>query len=356
MNRFLIGVILIISTNSYAMNWQGRYGANLEVGTDDNFFLRQNNETDTNFANLSLSAGADGSSETGYANFLVTIIGHEYSDKTINDDATSRFSLAMAHQGERLDSDLDLGYANQTTYDSELLDTGLRIDGRRESIYVTPGLNYRLNERHSLSGSLDFEDVSYNTSLLRDFQDKALNLSWGYGLDEKSEISLNLRYSQYKQQNVSATDTSSIFLGYNLETSRSTNYDFTLGYTSVEGPQDTRSSTTYRIEILNNPDELNTFTFRLSQLYRPSGIGTVRLENRLGLGWVHFFTEHFQGLLSADYLGTKGRDYYEVKPGIGYQFTQHLNLAGSYRYRRDDNKILGIAESNTVLFTLSYNR
>jgi len=356
MNRFLIGVILIVSTNSNAMNWQGRYGAVLEAGTDDNFFLRQSNETDTNFANLSLSGGADGNSETGNINFLVTIIGHEYSDKTINDEATSRFSLAMAHQGERLDSSLDLGYTNETTYDSELLDTGLRIDGRRESIYVTPGLSYRLNERHSLTGILDFEDVSYNTNLLRDYQDKALNLSWDYGLDEKSEVSLNLRYSQYKQKNLSATDTSSIFLGYNLGTSRNTTYDFTLGYTSIEGPLDTGSSTTYRVLISNDFDELNYFTFRLSQLYRPSGVGVVRLENRLGLEWVHAFTEHFQGLLSADYLGTKGRDYYEVKPGIGYQFTQHLNLAGSYRYRRDDNEILGIAESNTILLTLSYNR
>ena len=356
MKHFLTGLILIISTSSWAMNWQSRYGVDLEVGTDDNFFLRQVSETDTNFSQLSLFAGADGNSETGYVNYLLRVNGHNYSDKTINDDATASFLLGMGSQGERFSSNLDLSYVNQTTYDSELLDTGLRIDGRRESVIVAPGLSYRLTERHSLSGSLDFEDVSYNTNLLRDYQDKALNLSWIYGLNEQSDLSANLRYSQYEQENLPATNTSSIFMGYVLRTSRNTTYNFTLGYTSVEGPLDTRTSTTYRVLIDNDFDELNNFTFRLSQLYRPSGVGVVRLENRLGLGWVHAFTEKLQGLLSADYLHVTTRDYYEIKPGIGYQFTQYLNLAGSYRYRRDDNVILGIAESNSVLLTLSYNR
>ena len=108
------------------------------------------------------------------------------------------------------------------------------------------------------------------------------------------------------------------------------------------------------MDINNQRDELNSFTLTVSQTYQPSGLGDVQLENQLGLGWVHAFSEKVQGLLSADYLQTDDRDYYQIQPGLSYRLSEHLSLAGNYRFRRDERTTTN-AESNSLLVTLSYN-
>ncbi len=355
MNRYLLGLILVISTNTQAMNWLGNYGLDIEVGADDNYFLTPTNESEVNWATLGFFVGADGSTETSNVDFLARINANRYSDKTLNDKPTAALLLGMDNQGERLYSNLDLLYLFESTLETELLDSGLRVDGRKETVGVAPGLSYQLNERNSLSANLGLQSVSYSTTTLVDYNNYDLGLSWGYGLDETSDFSTNLNYTKYEPDNNAGTETAALFFGYVKRSSETTTYDFTLGYTTVGESITSTGSTTYRLLITNDHDELNTFSLRISQLYSPSSLGIVRLENRLALGWVHAFTEKLQGLLSADYLHTTDRDYYEVKPGIRYRFTQRLNLAGSYRFRRD-NRPGGNAESNTVLFTLSYTR
>lgn len=356
LSGFLLGLTLIISTNSQALYWQNNYGADLEIGTDDNFFLTSsNNAIDTNFSSLSLYLGADGSTEISSVQLLARINSHNYSDKTIDDSATYNFSLAMSNQGERLDSGLDISYESESTFESELLDSGVRVDGRRETLGISPDLSYRLNERNSLSMNLSFEDVSYDTVSLIDYRNNSLLLSWGYGLDETSEFTTNVNYTRYEPDNAAvSTDTSSFFLGYEMRPTETTTYHFRFGYSNVDGPAGTQSSRAYSVDINNQRDELNSFTLNVSQTYQPSGLGNVRLEKRLGLGWVHAFSEKVQGLLSADYIQTDDRDYYQIQPGLSYRLSEHLGLAGNYRYRREERTTAN-AESNSLLLSISYN-
>ena len=355
-SRFLLGLILIISTNSHALYWQNNYGADLEVGTDDNFFLTPTTTTDTNFSSLSLYVGADGNTETSSVEFLARINSHNYSDKTIDDSATYNFSLVMSNQGERLDSGLNISYENESTFESELLDSGIRVDGRRETLGVSPDLSYRLNERNSLSMYLSFQDVSYDTVSLTDYRDNSLLLSWGYGFDETSDFTTNLGYTEYEPDNVAvSTDTSSFFLGYEMRPTETITYHFKFGYSNIDGPVGTQSGRVYSVDINNQQDELNNFILTVSQTYEPSGLGNVRLENRLDLGWVHAFSEKAQGLLSADYIQTDDRDYYQIQPGFSYRLSMHLSLTGNYRFRSEERTAAANAESNSLLVTLSYN-
>jgi len=356
MKHFLPGLALIITTNTHALYWQNNYGVDLEVGTDDNYFLTSSNETDTNFSKLSLFVGADGSTETSSVLFLARVNGNNYSDKSIDDSLTSAVSLAMSNRGERLDPGLDISYTNASTFESQLLDTGVRVDGRTKTWRVAPDLSYRLTERNTLLMGLSFKDVSYNTTSLIDYQDNAAFLSWGYGLNETSNISANVAYSRYEPDtvNVVSTDTASISLGYELRPTEATTYNFRFGYSDVDGPAGTQSSRVYSVDINHQRDELNSFTLNASQIYEPDSLGSVRIVNRLDLGWAHAFTEKLQGLLSVDYVHDDFRDYYEVKPGLRYHMTEHLSLAGDYRFRREE-RTAGNAESDALFITLSYN-
>ena len=357
MKRFLLGLVFVISTNTHALYWQHNYGVNLELGTDDNFFLTPTNETEVNSSKLNLSVGADGSSETSNVNFGARINTNNYSLSTLDDSPTAALLLGMANQGERLYSNLDLSYAYESTLETELLDSGIRVDGRKETVGVAPGLSYQLNERHSLSANLGLQSVSYSTPTLIDYYNNNLGLSWGYKLDETSDFSTNLNYTRYEPDNNANTETAALFLGYVKRSSETTTYDFTLGYTTVGESITSTGSTTYRLLITNEHDDWNSFSLRISQLYNPSSLGTVRLENRLVLGWDHGFTEHLNGSLTAEYLNTEDRDYYEIAPGISYRFSQHMDLGARYRYRRDDrDNLTGNAISNSVFLTLSYNR
>ena len=131
-------------------------------------------------------------------------------------------------------------------------------------------------------------------------------------------------------------------------------YHFKFGYSNVDGPAGTHSGRVYSVDINNQQDELNSFILTVSQTYEPSGLGNVRLENRLDLSWVHAFSEKAQGLLSADYIQTDDRDYYQIQPGFSYRLSEHLSLAGNYRFRKEE-RIAVNAESNSLLVTLSYN-
>jgi hypothetical protein len=357
MNRFLIGLILFISTNTQALYWQNNYGVSLELGTDDNYFLTPANEQEVNSSKLGLSASGNGSSETSTVNFGARINTNNFSLDTIDDSPTGALFLGMANQGERLYSNLDLSYRYQSTQETELLDSGLRVDGRKETVGVTPGLSYQVNERHSLSANLGLQSVSYSTTTLTDYINNNLGLSWGYSLNETSDFSTNLNYTRYEPDNNASTETAALYLGYVKRSSETTTYDFTLGYTTAGDSITSTGSTTYRLLITNDRDDFNSFSLRISQLYNPSSLGIVRLENRLTLGWQHAFTEHFDGSLTAEYLNYEGRDYYELAPGIRYRFSEHMDLGARYRYRLDDREgVTGNAESNSVFLTLSYNR
>ena len=157
----------------------------------------------------------------------------------------------------------------------------------------------------------------------------SLGLSWGYGIDETSDFSTNLSYTHYEPDMNPSTETAAFYLGYVKRSSETTTYDFTLGYTTVGDSITSTGSTTYRILITNEHDELNNFSLRISQLYNPSSLGNVRLENRLTLGWLHAFTEYVNGSLTAEYLHTSERDFYEIQPGIRYRFTHIRFHCGS---------------------------
>ena len=353
MIRFLLSLAFIFSTSAYALNWETGYGAKLTAGYDDNFRLSSTSEVDTSFNKLSLFVSREARTEISSVQVLAGVNTDSYSDSSVDGRTTGNLSLSLNRQGERAQTGLDVSYLTEPTLESELLDTGILVDGARNTLKLSTGMSYSLDERNSVSLNLGFSNVSFDTVSLVEYQDNSLSLEWSYRLDETSDFSTSLRSSQYEPDNVDSTDTNSLNLGYTMRPTETSTYRFSVGYSEVDGPTNAQTGGNYSLVINNKPDELNSFSLTAAHSFQASGLGVVREQDRLGLNWVHAFTEKVQGLLSVDFSGTDARDYFAVQPGISYRLSNYLSIAGNYRFRREETSTAE-AESSSLLFTLSY--
>jgi len=288
-----------------------------------------------------------------------------FSESSIDEETTYSVAMYTSRSGERLSSNLDVSFDSASTTQTELLDSGRNEDGTRDTITIAPGLSYQLDERNSLSTGLSYRDVSYDTVSLTEYTNTSFSLSWSYRLDNTSSVSTSYGYTVYDPDDPDDpdddgnTDTNSVNLGYQFQTSEATSYNITLGVTNVDGPQNSTTSGTGVFNANHRTDERNSFTLVLSQDYAGSGEGDVREEQRVNLQWNHGLSDRSQTTLSVEGVNTDDRDYYTLRAGYNYNYTREVVLSASYRFRvrsEDEGSVdVDSANSNTLLFTLSYS-
>lgn len=350
-----IGMCLLFAANAHALNWEGSYGVDITAGNNDNLILAPTpNELDTSFSKLGLFVSTEGISELTSVQIRFGVNSDVYSDSSVEDRTTGNLSFSLSNRSERLQTGLEASLRTEPTIETELLDTGKIVDSTRDTLNVSPSMTYQLDERNSLSINLGFTDVSYDTVLFTEYQDSLFSLGWVYQLNETTDFSPSLKFSQYEPDNAdSSTDTSSLNLGYVMRPSETTSYSFAVGYSDVDGPDNKQTGSTYSVVVSNKPDERNSFSLTAARSFQPSGLGEVREEDRLELSWTLAFSEKVQGVLSTNFVGTDDRDYFEIQPSIGYRLSENASISGNYRFRKQDSTT-GDAESNSVLVTLSY--
>lgn len=356
--RLLLAILFLFALGqpqkALAFDWNNDYGANVTVSADDNYRLTSDDEIDNTSTRLRLFTDIEGKTEISSIRLALSVNGENHSESSIDEQESYNLALNTSRTGERLSSFLNVAFDSDLTNETELLDTGVLEDGTRDSVSVSPGLSYQVNERNFLSGSLSFRDVSYDTESQTDYTDNSLVLSWSYQLDESSQVYTSLRSSVYEPEDNDETDTHSFSLGYLLQSSEATTYNFSIGYTNVDRPQDSESGSNFSFEADHRTDERNSFTLLFSNRYEASGQGDVREENNLALGWANALSERSQFNLSADAVSTDERDYYSVTAGVNYNYSREINLSTSYRYRERDEGAGGV-DSSMVSFSLSYS-
>lgn len=336
-----------------AYDWTNTYGASVTLGFDNNYRLSTANEIDTSSSDLGVFAALEGRSEISRLRLSLSVNNQSFSDSTIDEQTGYLLALDSSRTGERLDSFLNVSLESVSTANSELLDTGVLVDGTRESVAVAPGVSYRLDERNSISANLGLRDVSYDTVSLTDYTDNSLTLSWRHGLDETSSVAVSLQTSVYETENDIKTDSNRLNLAYELAVSAQTTYILSLGYSEIDRPTGSDSTGIYGIDINYRSDDRNNFLASVSNGYEASGAGEVREENRLNLQWNHGLSERSQLTLSAEGVSSDVRDYYSLQAGSNYQYSREINLAASYRFRQQSDAV-GSADSSVLLFSLSY--
>jgi len=348
--------MILVCKSVSAYDWNNNYGANLTLGFDDNFRLSADDEIDTTSTSVGVFTALEGLTEISSIRLALGIDGTTYSESSIDDETSYNLSLDTARTGERLSGILNVRLESRATTETELLDTGfLEEDGTRDSVSVAPSLSYQMDERNSFSASLSVEDVSYDTVSLTEYTNNSVSLSWRYQLDETSSVSTSLQHAVYDPDDDDETNTDSVYVGYELRASEATTYNFSVGFTEVERPDDSEDGNNYAFDVNHRPDERNSFALELSNSYEASGAGDVREEDSLNLQWDHALSERAQVTLSMEGVSTDDRDYdyYSFTAGSNYQYTPEIELSASYRYREREEDSES-ADSSAVFFSLSY--
>jgi hypothetical protein len=342
-----------------AYDWDSNYGVNTGIGFHDNYRLTDEDETDSTSFEVGGFVNIEGRTEISRVGLTLRARNRSFSDSSIDDETSYNLALNTSRAGERLASYLSVAFDSASTTQTELLDTGVNKDGTRDTVTISPGLSYQLDERNSLATDLSYRDVTYDTVSLTEYTNTSLSVSWSYQFDETSSIRTSLVHSVYNPDDDGNTDTNSLNLGYGFSTSDATAYNITVGVTDVDGPQNSTTGGTGAFNVNHQTDERNNFSLTLSKSYEGSGRGNVREEDRINLQWNHGLSDRSQTTVSAEGVNTDDRDYYTLAAGYNYNYTREVVLSASYRFRTrsedEDSFDINSANSSTLLFTLSYS-
>lgn len=346
-----------------AYDWGSDYGVNTGVGVHDNYRLTNDDEVNSTSIEFGGFASVEGTTEISRVGLALRAKNRSFSDSSIDDETSYNLSLNTSRTGERLSSYLRMAYDSASTTETELEDTGVNKDGTRNTVTISPGVGYQLDERNSVATDLSYRDVSYDTVSLTDYTNTSLSLSWIYQFDEARSVTTSYVYTVYDPDDPEdpdddgTTDVNSVNIGYDFSTSEATAYNITLGVANVDGPQDSTTSGTGAFSVVHQADERNIITLALSRSYEGSGDGEVQEEDRINLLLNHALTEKSQVTFSAESFDTDDRNYYTLQTGYNYNYTREVVLSASYQYRRrnEDSFDVDSAHSNTLLFTLLYS-
>jgi hypothetical protein len=336
--------------------WNSDYGVNATLESNDNFRLTESDPIETTATSVGVFADLEGTTEASSIRFIVGASATRYSESSIEDSDDYYLSLETARRGERWSGTLDLSIAQESTTETELLDTGRVVDGERIKASIAPGVNYQLDERNSIYGSLAITDVTYDTVALTEYFEYTTSAGWVNQLSETSEVSLNGSVYDYDPDGCCTSTITSVNIGYGFNTSEATRYNFQLGTSERDNPSGTDRDRNSSFEIMHSIDDRNSFALFAGNGYVGSGAGEARYENRLNLRWDHALAERMQFTLTGEGVSTNenNRDYFAIMAGGSHQYTQELSFAGNLRYRTQQSDTFD-ADSTSVLFTLSYS-
>ena len=299
-----------------AYDWGSDYGVSTGVGIHDNYRLTSENETDSASYEVGGFANVVGRTEISRVGLTLRTRYRTFSDSSIDDETSYNLALDTSRNDERLSSYLTVSYAEASTTETELEDTGVTEDGTRKTASISPGVGYQLDERNSVAADLNYRDVSYDTVSLTEYTNTSLSLSWSHGLDEARSITPSYVYTVYDPDDPEdpdddgTTEINTVNLGYSHAVTQATSYNAVIGVSFVDEPQGSETSGVGSVSVVHEEDERNVLTMSLSRSYEGSGDGDVREEDRIDLQWDHALTEISQTVLSLGSLHTDNRDYY----------------------------------------------
>lgn len=348
---------VFLPARASVIDWKNDYSVFLTQEWDDNFRL---NEDQVETASTSLFAVGELRGVTEVSTFrlgLGTTIT-TYSESSIEDSEFYNLFFKGKRRGERWSGSLDLSFALEPTTQTELLDTGNRIDGEREATEIAPGVSYQVDHRNSIYSSLTLTDVNYDAVPLTEYINNSLAVGWVNQVNETSEISINGSVSEYDPENDDSTTVTGIGIGYGFNMSKATRYDLTLGYAEADTPEGSNQDGNSSVEIQYTLDERNSFSLFVGNGFVESGAGVVRHESRLSLSWNHALAERMQFLVTAEGVSDDNRDYYEIVIGGRHRYSQNLRIQASYRHRNQRTSTIADnidVNSSSIMFKLLYS-
>lgn len=354
--------------------------------------LEQKVEYDDNF---SLDTSGDGESLIGSTSSALIEAGARTERFSLSSNA--RLDFARFPQQPGFDSDdqfvrLQSGYqtptfnaglfgefTRDTTRTSDVEDTGqfIRDNVRREVFRVGNTWGLRLTNLDSLNLSASYQDTHRPNGELPDSHQAAGSLQWTRSLTARTGLVTSLSGSNYESSSGGkiVNRVASVQTGFSHIFSPRLQATLTVG-PSVVFTDTTSEAGTLEVSDSNvdvgygltgklsyKPGERLTLSTEISRSQTPStSTGVVQettsanlIFNYRVLNFLAFNTR--AGYSHRETLGSGEqsiRDFYQVEPGVIWDFADNLSLRISYRYRRQElNRPVRSANANGVFATLS---
>jgi hypothetical protein len=243
---------------------------------------------------------------------------------------------------------------------------------RRESLFAQPSWTYALTERSSLGFRYVINDVSFENIAgtgLEDYKDHQLTVTYSYRITQRDDVNFSLARSAYRPD-VSNTksDTNLFLVGVSHAYTETTQGRFMVGAgkTSEKTPAVTEDTSNYVLEAgLMQRSELATVDAVISRDVQPSGAGRSAISNQFRINMARKISPMVNFNIRANIFRNKvlegsdpdiDRRYYEVIPGLSWQWKPEWSFGLEYQFRKqkfDANP--ETAKSKAVFVGINYS-
>ena len=360
----LLGILSALSLPriSLAAEWSFQPSIGLATGRDDNATLTTGAHESVTAVSIYPRMKWAKTTETSAVNLDLLLSATEYSGNQVPDTDAQTLTLnSYVQTTERTKWGLDSEFRREILFEStestagtgNLRDTDVGLvtqKVRRESLLARPSWNHALTERSSLGLNYEINDVSFTNIAgtgLEDYKDHRVAATYAYRITQRDDLNFTLAHSAYRPD-VSNTksDSNQLLVGISrafTETARG-RFMVGVGETSEKTSAGTDDSSNYVLEAgLEQRSELTTVDGVISRDVQPSGAGRSVLSNQFRINLSRKISPMVNLNIRANVFRNKvlegsdpdvDRRYYELIPGLSWQWKPEWAFGLEYQYRK----------------------
>jgi hypothetical protein len=381
----LIGIlsVFLLPRISLAAQWSFEPTIGLASSRDDNPTLTTSAHESATAVSIYPRMKWGRTTETSAVNIDAQVSATEYSGDQVPDTDSQALTLnSYVQSTERTKWGLDSEYRRDILFESTQTtsgignlrntDVGLATQKvRRESLFAQPSWAYALTERSSLGIRYVINNVSFENIAgtgLEDYKDQHLQATYSYRITQRDDLSFSIGHSTYRPD-VSDTksDSNSFLVGISHAYSETTQGRFMVGVgkTSEKTPTVTEDTSNYVLEAgLTQRSELATVDAVIIRDVQPSGVGRSVLSNQFRMNLsrkispmvnLNIWANVFENKVLEGSDPNIDRRYYELVPGLSWQWKPEWSFGFVYQYRKQKvDADPEAAESKAIIANVNY--
>lgn len=286
-----------------AAQWSLQPTVQLYFDHDSNRLLTPVNEESDDAAWLTIDALLKRASETGEVDVHPEIQIQRFSGDTPLDSNNGSLQLSALHNGEIFSYTASAGYADRSTYISELENTGvIDASARQEAANVNAGVADQFTERQRVGVQATYVDVKYPDGEhvgLVGYSDPGVSMTYTYGLSPETSLSASAFGSRATapDSGFSSRDVGSRF-AWAYIFSPTTNISASVGVSRANIESQESTGSLWALQGTHN-SELTQWTFSFTRDVVPSGFGLLIRRDELDLSLIHKISQHLDATLSV---------------------------------------------------------
>jgi len=370
LRRFFLFLIIVLSCySSYSIAAEYNLIPSLGVSGEynDNAAFDRDNEREDFLTTISPSLEFSAATSKGNISTKIAADFLRYVDETDLNTENLYAGLDAGYQiTERFGISGNASYIEDTTLESELLETGLinaRSDRKRYNAGV--GSSYKISMTTDAKIDYDYSKTEYDDPLNEDYDYNQIKGSFNYRLDNQLDVMTLQPYYFKRESDVSKADNYGISLGWTRLFTETHSLKMFLGsrYTDLreEGESDTSWGWVADVNLMKKGENFsgdagysrnlhNNVSGELIEVDRIYCHMKRKIIGRLGVGFSgNLYFTRYERETDGD------TRYFEVIPSLNYQLTEKHNLQLAYSYAEDDDDQAQGGQANRSRIWIVFN-